>query len=205
VARHLGFAWTEPDASGLQSLVWRAAWEQTGEEALKQKLLRYNLEDCSALRLVTDALFALGAGQGPGSASSVGPPAGPAVARVEDLDTLAYPRRSGSIDFVNPDFEAINKCAYFDYQRERVYVRTSRILRRNTRAIDRFGLEDIGRSFPNSIHLQGVLSHGRVSASRFAPIPRPSTRPSQRSRPSASVNGYSRLNLLRNSLRRPWI
>jgi hypothetical protein len=49
--------WTEPDASGLQSLVWRAAWEQAGEEVLKQKLLQYNLEDCSALRRVTESLL----------------------------------------------------------------------------------------------------------------------------------------------------
>jgi predicted RecB family nuclease len=131
VARHLGFAWTEPDASGLQSLVWRAAWEQTGEAVLKQKLLQYNQDDCSALRRVTEALLALAAGQGPGTASTVGPPDGSPVARVEDLDTLAFPRRSGSIDFANPDFAAINKCAYFDYQRKRVYVRTNRALRRN--------------------------------------------------------------------------
>jgi predicted RecB family nuclease len=132
VARHLGFAWTEPDASGLQSLVWRAAWEQTGDEVLKQKLLRYNLEDCSALKRVTEFLFALAAGGGQGVASAGSVPNGPPVARVEDLDGLAFPRKSGSIDFVNPDFAAINKCAYFDYQRERVYIRTSRTLRRNT-------------------------------------------------------------------------
>jgi predicted RecB family nuclease len=43
VARFLGFAWTDPTASGVQSLVWRRGWEQAGEEALKQRLVRYNL------------------------------------------------------------------------------------------------------------------------------------------------------------------
>ena len=32
--------------------------------------------------------------------------------------------------FVHPEFNYINDCAYFDYQRERVFVRTNRKLRR---------------------------------------------------------------------------
>ena len=31
VGRYLGCTWTDEDASGLQSLVWRARWEQTSE------------------------------------------------------------------------------------------------------------------------------------------------------------------------------
>ena len=131
VARALGSAWSDPDASGLQSLVWRARWEQAGEEALKQRLLRYNLEDCAALRRVTEVLFAITASDGQGVAAADGSVNAAPAARVEDLDALAFPRKSGSIDFVNPDFAAVNKLAYFDYQRERVYVRTSRMLRKN--------------------------------------------------------------------------
>jgi predicted RecB family nuclease len=132
VARLLGSAWTDPDASGLQSLVWRARWEQAGEEPLKQGLLRYNLEDCTALRRVTEVLFAITANGGQAVAAAAGSVNGPSAARVEDIDALAFPRKSGSIDFVNSDFAAVNKLAYFDYQHERVYVRTSRLLRKNT-------------------------------------------------------------------------
>jgi hypothetical protein len=131
VARSLGFAWTDPEASGLQSLVWRADWEQAGEEPLKRRLLRYNLEDCAALKRVTEALFAITASDGQGAVATAGTAGGPPVARVEDIDALAFPRKSGSIDFVNPDFAVVNKLAYFDYQRERVYVRTSRTLQKN--------------------------------------------------------------------------
>ncbi len=131
VARFLGFAWTDPDASGIQSLVWRADWEQAGEESLKQRLLRYNIEDCVALKRVTEVLFGITVSDAQGVVSAAGSVDGPPVARVEDLDALAFPRKSGSIDFVNPDFAAVNKFAYFDYQRERVYVRTSRTLRKN--------------------------------------------------------------------------
>src|SRR5262245_59376971 len=66
VARHLGFAWTEQDASGLQSLVWRAAWEKTREAVLTAKLRRHSLDDGSGLRGVTEARVALAGGQGPG-------------------------------------------------------------------------------------------------------------------------------------------
>jgi predicted RecB family nuclease len=54
IGKHLGCVWTAPDASGAQSLVWRWKWEQTHDDALKQRLLAYNAEDCAALRRVVD-------------------------------------------------------------------------------------------------------------------------------------------------------
>jgi predicted RecB family nuclease len=48
VAGCLGFRWSDPDASGLQGIVWRREWEGSREEAPKQRLLTYNQEDCSA-------------------------------------------------------------------------------------------------------------------------------------------------------------
>ena len=57
--RFLGASWTEPDASGLQSLVWRYRWEMAGEAAYKQKLISYNAEDCQALRILTEKLARL--------------------------------------------------------------------------------------------------------------------------------------------------
>jgi predicted RecB family nuclease len=130
VARHLGFEWSDPDASGLQSLVWRADWERTGAESAKQTLLRYNLEDCAALKRVVEELLVTSAG-GAGGRSAATSGSGATATHVEDLDALAFPRKSGSIEFANPDFAAVNKRAYFDYQRERVYIRTSRVLRKN--------------------------------------------------------------------------
>jgi predicted RecB family nuclease len=59
VGKFLGVRWTEPDASGLQSLVWRYRWEMQREAAYKQKLVSYNAEDCQALRILTDALARL--------------------------------------------------------------------------------------------------------------------------------------------------
>jgi uncharacterized protein (TIGR03067 family) len=56
---------------------------------------------------------------------------GPPVASVEELDRLGLIVHRGKMEFFHPDFEFINNCAHFDYQRERVYVRTSRSVRKN--------------------------------------------------------------------------
>ena len=56
LGRFLGATWTDPQASGLQSLVWRHSWEMTRDERFRQSLLRYNREDCEAVRLLVDRL-----------------------------------------------------------------------------------------------------------------------------------------------------
>jgi predicted RecB family nuclease len=55
----LGATWTAPEASGLQSLVWRHRWEMTGADQYMHALLQYNREDCEALRLVAHALCSI--------------------------------------------------------------------------------------------------------------------------------------------------
>jgi predicted RecB family nuclease len=56
LGRFLGAAWTSPEASGLQSLVWRTRWEATREEPDKAALLQYNREDCEAVRILVGRL-----------------------------------------------------------------------------------------------------------------------------------------------------
>jgi predicted RecB family nuclease len=122
----LGCSWTDPDASGIQSLVWRANWEATQADQWKQKLLAYNQEDCAALRKVTEQVYAL-ASRTPGTPSGID---SPAIAWVQELDRSANLRKWGKVNFVHGEFEQINNCAYFDYQRKRVFVRTDRKLKR---------------------------------------------------------------------------
>ena len=59
LGKFLGASWTEPDASGLQSIVWRHRWETGGEAQYKKKLISYNAEDCQALRILTEELAGL--------------------------------------------------------------------------------------------------------------------------------------------------
>jgi predicted RecB family nuclease len=60
IGAFLGASWDEPEASGLQSLVWRHQWEGTHDATLREKLRRYNENDCQALVLLWDELGRLG-------------------------------------------------------------------------------------------------------------------------------------------------
>jgi predicted RecB family nuclease len=122
VARFLGFNWSATDVSGLQSIVWRHAWEKTGEPTLKHDLTLYNREDCAGLALVAETLAALGP-PAPGVDSSDSK-----IVSVESLGSrqTMWPKFSSPI----AAFEQINKAARWDYQRDRVYVRTSKRIRR---------------------------------------------------------------------------
>ena len=127
VVRYLGFSWTDPSASGLQSIVWRKRWEDASDSELKMRLITYNLEDCEALKTVTEFVqrHAIAAEQKtPSTSGEV-----PQVSYVQELEKHTDKRRWGAISFFHPDFHFINRCAYFDYQRNNVYVRTSKRLK----------------------------------------------------------------------------
>jgi Transposase IS66 family/RNase_H superfamily len=122
IGTFLGATWTAADASGIQSIAWRLAWETSRDEPLKQKLLLYNQEDCLALRRVTEFVLSVCMG----AASGVGP----AVASAADIQKEAG-SRFGKNEFFCPELEAINRCAYSDYQRDKVYLRTSPEMRKS--------------------------------------------------------------------------
>ena len=126
VAGCLGCRWTEPDASGIESVVWRKNWEKTGDASWKAKLIQYNLEDCDALRKVCTFLS-----EAPNDCATSTPDASPRVAPVAELDKLA--RTVSWSQYTNADFDFVNKRAYFDYQRRRVFVRTKQARSRRIR------------------------------------------------------------------------
>jgi predicted RecB family nuclease len=124
IAHYLGFQWSESDASGLHTLLWRAQWECSKDVGLKQKLLTYNAEDCSALERVTRAIAHLC--QTPTDA-----------AHAEDNTTVYTDSmkrqglyRFGKNEFALPELADINRAAYWDYQRNKIYVRSSPRLQR---------------------------------------------------------------------------
>jgi hypothetical protein len=123
IAGYLGYVWSAPRASGLEAVVWRSRWEQTRDDTLKAKLLTYNLDDCRALRVLTAFLHEV-ARTAPSAATS---DAWLDVVSVESLDEEAFRSTHdwGKKEFAIPEFESITKCAYFDYQRSRVFLRTN--------------------------------------------------------------------------------
>jgi predicted RecB family nuclease len=130
VARHLGCTWTDENASGLQSLVWRARWEQTGEQCWKDKLLTYNAEDCAALRKVAEFVQAVGETASHRGERGEAAPGGPAVAWADEVGRSSSRREFCQVKFAIKDFDHVNQCAYFDYQREKVFLRTSKAVKR---------------------------------------------------------------------------
>ena len=128
IGKLLGFRWTEADASGIQSIVWRRKWEETGSVTFKDMLTTYNLEDCAALKRVTECLYA--ACSYPCEPHKVRQE-GLEIARVEEISPQSPRPDWGEVAFALPDFSFVNERAHFDYQRDKVFVRTSKTLRRD--------------------------------------------------------------------------
>jgi len=164
VATLLGFKWSAEDASGVQSIAWRSEWERTRSQAIKDKLISYNQEDCKALRIVTDNLYSIACNT-LASGSRIG-----SVIQAEDLKR-EHPYGFGRHEFFFPELALINKCAYFDYQRERIYVRTSRAVKDSVRREKRRRREvrinkTISCPLPHKCELclsGAVMKHGRIS------------------------------------------
>ena len=126
VADWLGFRWSVPDASGAQTISWRHEWEQSRDTQIKQRLVTYNSEDCQALELVEHTIHGLCPG---GKQPESGQAGNSDVVSADSLNP-DYPYRLGKKTFAMPELEEINKAAYWNYQRERVYVRSDKRPRR---------------------------------------------------------------------------
>jgi len=128
IATHLGFRWSESAPSGLYSLMLRSRWEQTMEPRLKERLIIYNADDCAALEVVFDAVRRISERQDNKAALN-----DEGVIRAESMRATDDSRRFGRVDFLLPELDYINKAAYWDYQRSRVYVKSNRRLGRLAR------------------------------------------------------------------------
>jgi predicted RecB family nuclease len=127
---YLGFTWSEGNASGAQSVAWRRAWESGGGNSVKQKLITYNAEDCAALRRVTERIAEIVEGLGKDRSQADYALGSPKVVRAEDIPASTTRREFGRGNFAFPELEYVNQCAYFEYQRDKVFLRTNKTLRR---------------------------------------------------------------------------
>ena len=124
IAGWLGFRWSDRDSSGVQSIVWRDEWEQAQAPPMRERLVTYNSEDCAALELVAHAV-AQACQKDIGSDSETAGRLEVIVADKLDSKVTMWPKFSSSIQ----GFEAINKAARWNYQRDRIYIRTDAELR----------------------------------------------------------------------------
>lgn len=106
----LGLKWTDEKASGLQAIVWRHNWE-TVEAGLKEKLLRYNEEDCKALKILTDELSKIDL----------------SAAVSNDIDFVGKSKKIASETgkLVHDHFKSILQCSYADYDKNKIKFNTN--------------------------------------------------------------------------------
>jgi predicted RecB family nuclease len=111
LGRLVGATWTSPDASGLQSVVWRLQWELSRDSVLKDQILSYNLEDCHALRLLVAELRNIGQ----------------AAATRLDVDYADAPKQNTTDrgKDIHDTLEGILKSAHAEYRKNRISIRQS--------------------------------------------------------------------------------
>ena len=122
IAGFLGFKWSDGSITGLQTIILRETWWRERNSAEQQTLIRYNAEDCEALALLTQKVLDLRQAR-----SNVVTTAGDEVVDAT-LMKREYPYGFKRNEFASPEFDAINKAAYWDYQREKIYLRANRRL-----------------------------------------------------------------------------
>lgn len=111
IAQFLKFKWTESGASGLQSVIWRYDWGFPKSENLKNKLITYNIEDCRALKKVKYWISNIPINEDEN------------FKKAENIkrDSIFKWQRN---NFLTEELNQINRFAYFNYQREKVLIKT---------------------------------------------------------------------------------
>jgi predicted RecB family nuclease len=106
LANYIGMTWSSPNASGIQSIVWRHQWNDTQDEKIKQILITYNLEDCFALKLLTNKLSLIQE-----SANTL-----------PDVEFVSNPKKKStdSSSLVHKQFDTILNFAHEDYNRNKI-------------------------------------------------------------------------------------
>lgn len=118
IGKYLGCSWSIINSSGIQSIVWRRKWDMSKDLTLKKRLIEYNSEDCVALKIITDFIYKIFSKESYGDEESKN------ISLVKDIkDNEDKPWLDKK--FVSEDIEVITKCAYFEYQRNKIFFRTN--------------------------------------------------------------------------------
>jgi predicted RecB family nuclease len=120
IATWLGFAWCHTSVVGANSVACRCEWERTQSPSMKAELIAYNAEDCQAVEIVTEALLRLRAPELWGVSVEDRP------TETVYVQSLKAPwKKFGYFESPVQEFEGINQAAQWDYQRDRIYVKSS--------------------------------------------------------------------------------
>jgi predicted RecB family nuclease len=168
IGRSLGFEWAQENVTGLQAMVWRENWNKTKAPDIKAQLVQYNQDDCRALKHVVESIGRLISSDAP---TPPGHGRGSATNTADLRPVSSRTHRFGTIEFALPSFDVVNRSAYFDYQRQKIFVRTSTPLKRVlTKAMPRRS-----RLKPNKvlqIEAKKCVSCGSRKISQLRPVKR---------------------------------
>jgi predicted RecB family nuclease len=124
IARFLNFKWRTEYASGIQSIIWRIQWEKNRSCQIKNDLLNYNMDDCHALRKVKEFISSISESKD--------------LTHQYNAEIVFQSQLKGNSpfkflngDFANDSIESIHKFSLFDYQRQRVFVRTDDLIKKS--------------------------------------------------------------------------
>lgn len=132
ICKYFGFSWSRSNVTGALSIVWRKQWEEALSNKIKKKLIAYNIEDCIALFKLKQWMIDLQDN------------------KVNSINLYDLFGRSGykfgENKFEIDTFNDINKTAYFDYQRSKIYIKD--------------------RSFQKSINTKGYYCSKKIKHSK---------------------------------------
>ena len=168
IGRFLGCEWTSENASGLEAIVWRNGWDKTKASNIKTQLVQYNHDDCRALKHVVEYITKLVDSNVPTVPGDVG---GVAVNTATLKHKMPGRHRFRKIDFVVPGLDLVNRSAYFDYQRQKIFARASRVIKRRFTKAPRRRLP----VKPNKIlriEIKKCISCGSRKISQLGPVKR---------------------------------
>jgi len=116
ITRWIGGDWSAGICTGLDCLVARYRWEEKRDSVTHAQLVNYNAEDCLALQRVSNEVARICVGRDHNPQRDE---------KVVNSDSLKsdLPFRLGRTVFALPEFDYINKAAYWDYQREKIQLR----------------------------------------------------------------------------------
>ncbi|MFQ5852196.1 MAG: TM0106 family RecB-like putative nuclease [Candidatus Binatia bacterium] len=124
VAGHIGYRWSGPIKSGFEALTARLQWETSADPEIKTRLTDYNSQDCEALELVADYIACV-------CRKAYESPADPDLVNTDKFGRDGF-FKLGKVYFLLPEFEQINQASYWNYQRERILIRSGKRERRRS-------------------------------------------------------------------------
>jgi predicted RecB family nuclease len=144
IAKCLGYEWHNPELTALPTIILRSNWNQSKSQEAKIALTTYNEDDCNALKVLCD-FISLSKDPDKLTDGTL-----PKIKLTQEMLKIRprwqlFTRKSYALE----DLEHVNKCAYFDYQREKVFVRTNPLIKTLNKNVQ--ALRQKGSNRPNKV------------------------------------------------------